>query len=90
MPVALSEQLCCYTVEHTKARSFFYLVPYGLGEEMHLLIFVSALWGSSPHFLCSQGAEVAIGELEIHKQGLTSLKSMEGPMGVCIIACCGD
>lgn len=70
-----------------KASSFFYLVPYGPGEEMHLSIFVSARWGSSPCFFCSHGAELAIGELEIHKQGLTSLKLMEGPVGLCIIAC---
>lgn len=71
MLVILSEQLCCSTVEHMKASSFFYLVPYGPGEEMHLSIFVSARWGSSPCFFCSHGAELAIGELEIHKQGLT-------------------
>lgn len=49
-------------------------------------MFVNILKGTFlPYSFCSQGAEVAIGELKVHKQDLTSLKSMEAQMGCCMI-----
>lgn len=49
-------------------------------------MFVSILKGALlPYSLCSQGAEVAASELKVHKQDLTVLKSMEAPVGFCMI-----
>lgn len=49
-------------------------------------MFVAILKEALPSYsLCSQGPEVAAGELKVHKQDLSALKPMEAPVGFCMI-----
>ena len=65
--MSLSTFVLCTLVQHSSAAhssSCFPPVPYDPDGKTQLLIFVSALWGSSPSVLCSQGPDVLLGEPE--------------------------